>query len=112
MADQRNVVVLHHGTPARKNAAAFMGMEPEIHDLCRMVDLTLHTFLDELKKPIADDGSSCLQVLLEDLQQRARRLRSRYSSDDRHDDAAAALRAAMKIGLAACLLLATTVAGA
>lgn len=61
-------------------ASAYVEMEGEVFDVVRLADLLMKTWLDELERPITDSGS-CMQILLEDLQRRAVKLRARYRPD-------------------------------
>jgi hypothetical protein len=73
--DTENVV------PTRRSG----DMEEQISDLVRVADLAMHVWLSELEEEITDDGS-VLQIVLEDIQQRARKLRECYR--DPGDDVA------------------------
>jgi hypothetical protein len=97
MSKQRksNVVSLRDETSpkeiARRHDAAasfFFGMEEEVGDLVRMIDLALNVYHSEfginapeetgnIPSQITDDGH-VLPVLLEDIQGRAKELRQRY----------------------------------
>lgn len=84
-----NVVTLYN--PRQEEwARSFTSMEGEVFDLVRAVDLALHVWLTELDgEKITDDGSA-LQIILEDIVYRAKKLRARYRPDrDGADDPAA-----------------------
>jgi hypothetical protein len=52
-------------TPSRDN------MEEQISDLVRIADLAMHVLLSEREEEITDQDSTVLQIILEDIQQRA-----------------------------------------
>jgi hypothetical protein len=62
-----------------RRAAAYGDLEPEINDLARMTDLTLHVYWEEFEsgKPISKAGTPVL-MLLKDVQQRVEQIRRDY----------------------------------
>jgi hypothetical protein len=53
----------------------------QISDLVRVADLAMHVWLSEQEEEITDDGS-VLQIILNDIQQRAKKLRASYHDPD------------------------------
>jgi hypothetical protein len=74
-SDSENVV-----PPRRRDS-----VDEQISDLVRVADLAMHVWLSEQEEEITDDGS-VLQIILEDIQQRAKKLRARHR--DPGDDTA------------------------
>jgi hypothetical protein len=74
-SDTENVV-----PPRRRDS-----VDDQISDLVRIADLAMHVWLSEQEEEITDEGS-VLQIILEDIQQRAKKLRARYR--DPNDDIA------------------------
>ena len=66
-SDSENVVPTQHPD----------NMEDQISDLVRVADLAMHVWLSEQEEEITDDGS-VLQIILKDIQQRAKKLRECY----------------------------------
>jgi hypothetical protein len=97
MTKQRrsNVVSIDMQAVAKRHHAAslaFLDMDPEIHDLVRIIDLAISVYHDEFgaddpveisnrSSKITDDGH-VLPVVLEDIQRRAKELRRRYRAHD------------------------------
>ena len=55
--------------------------DSQISDLVRVADLAMHVWLSEQEEEITEDGS-VLQIILKDIQQRAKKLRECYREPD------------------------------
>ena len=53
-------------------------MEEQISHLVRVADLAMHVWLSEQGEEITDENSTVLQIILEDIQQRAGQVDSGY----------------------------------